>query len=73
MTWHDHKHRLWDDFVRAMGSLTLSENDWQAYLLSHDLDELPEVAAEIDRIKDLLKPETVPIPDLRRKRKKKKT
>ena len=70
MTWHDHKHRLWNDFVGAMGSLTLSENDWQAYLQAHDLEELPEVEAEIDAIKKLLEPEIQPLPDKRRKKKK---
>jgi len=71
LSWHDPKHRLWDGFVSAVGSGTLSENDWQAYLVAHDLDELPEVAAEVERVRRLLDPETQPLP-LKPKRVRKK-
>lgn len=71
MTWHDPKHRLWSGFVSAVGSGTLSENDWMAYLTAHDRRELPEVEAEIERVKKLLEPEIEPLP-LKPKRVRKK-
>lgn len=71
--WHDHRHRLWPDFVGAMGNDTLSENDWNRYLEVHDLDELPELQAEIDRVKKLLEPETQPLPPKPKRVRKKKT
>jgi len=60
--WHQPEHRLWDDFCNAMVPAQLMEADWIQYQEAHDHQELPEVAAAIDHIKDLLQSETVPLP-----------
>jgi len=72
-TWYQPEHRLWSDFVSAVGSMTLSENDWNSYLVAHDLDELPEVAAEVERVRKLLEPETLPLPPKPKRVRKKKS
>jgi len=76
MTWHDTQHRLWPDFLAAMGNnrFTLNQNDWMQYLEVHDKDELKPFQAEIDAVKDLLDPPmgtTGPLPPKKKRVRKK--